>query len=99
MKMKSRETNNTIMRITRWIMWICPLCNGFEAVASTCPICNQVMEDKGRIIDYFDDYSAYMEIDDMKKIDGYENSLSQHECAHLLYCENCSIDQVVFIKE
>lgn len=80
-------------------MWICPLCNGFKAVSSTCSECFQVMEDKGRIIDYFDDYSPYMEIDDMKKIDGYGNTLSNHECAHVLYCVNCQFEQVIFVKE
>ena len=80
-------------------MGICPLCNGFEATLTKCPNCDNMMEDKGRVIDYFDDYSPYMEIEDMKKIDGYEQTFQAHRCAHLLYCNVCSYDQVVFIQE
>jgi hypothetical protein len=80
-------------------MGICPICNGFKASETTCAQCQSVMEDKGRVIDYFDDYSPYMEIDGMKKIDGYEQTFQQHQCAHLLYCNNCQSEQVVFIQE
>jgi hypothetical protein len=80
-------------------MGICPLCNGFEASSTTCQSCFQMMEDKGRVIDYFDDYSPYMEIEDMKKIDGYELTLQGHLCAHLLYCATCKVEQVVLIHE
>ncbi|NEY70821.1 hypothetical protein [Bacillus mesophilus] len=80
-------------------MGICPICNGFESSETTCKQCQSVMEDKGRVIDYFDDYSPYMEIDGMKKIDGYEQTLQQHQCAHLLYCNHCQTEQVIFIQE
>jgi hypothetical protein len=80
-------------------MGICPLCNGFETSATACSFCMGIMEDKGRIIDYFDDYSPYMEIEDMKKIDGYEQTKQEHECAHLLFCPACHNEQVIFIKE
>jgi hypothetical protein len=80
-------------------MGICPLCNGFEASKTNCQLCQNVMEDKGRVIDYFDDYSPYMEIDGMKKLDGYEQTFQQQQCAHFLYCNYCHAEQVVFIKE
>jgi hypothetical protein len=80
-------------------MGICPLCNGFEASSTTCTSCFQMMEDQGRVMDYFDDYSPYMEIEDMKKIDGYQQSYKENLCVHLLYCANCHDEQVVFIKE
>ncbi|MBM7659959.1 hypothetical protein JOC85_000726 [Bacillus mesophilus] len=35
----------------------------------------------------------------MKKIDGYEQTLQQHQCAHLLYCNHCQTEQVIFIQE
>jgi recombinational DNA repair protein RecR len=94
-----RETNCTNTSTMRCIMWICPLCNGFETIKKSCSVCSNMLEDKGRIIDFFDDYSAYMEIDDMKKIDGYEHTLSNHECGHVLYCQNCNREQITFIKE
>ncbi len=80
-------------------MYICPLCNGFEAPQYTCSSCGHLLTDGGRIIDYFDDYSAYMEIDGMKKIDGFENTLSQHQCAHLFYCDICTNSEVKMIQE
>lgn len=81
-------------------MYICPLCNGFGINKPfKCINCRNELEDSGRIIDYFDDYSAYMEIDDMKKIDGYPTTFSQHECAHLFYCTSCGTEEVKLIKE
>jgi hypothetical protein len=80
-------------------MRICPLCNGFTASTTNCSSCHGIMEDKGRIIDYFDDYSPYMEIEDMKKLDGYGQTFQGHECAHLLFCPLCNIEKVIFIKE
>ena len=38
--------------------------------------CGKQMTDSGRLMDYYDDYSAYMEIDLMKMEDGYLNSFS-----------------------
>ncbi|WP_449539279.1 hypothetical protein [Ferdinandcohnia sp. Marseille-Q9671] len=80
-------------------MHICPLCNGFKNASFSCAQCGNELEDSGRIIDYFDDYSAYMQIDDMKKIDGIQSTLSNHECAHLFYCVNCHNQEIKLIKE
>lgn len=80
-------------------MGICPLCNGFEVLTISCQSCYSQMEDKGRIIDYFDDYSPYMEIEDMKKIDGYSQTNQEGQCAHLLFCPSCNQEQVYFVKE
>ncbi|MBD8067745.1 hypothetical protein [Bacillus sp. PS06] len=80
-------------------MYICPLCNGFETAHFNCSSCGQLMNDGGRVIDYFDDYSAYMEIDGMKQIDGLKQTLSEHKCAHLFYCNNCSSQEVKLIQE
>ncbi|MFC4322127.1 hypothetical protein [Litchfieldia salsa] len=80
-------------------MYICPLCNGFETADFHCVTCGQQLMDGGRVIDYFDDYSAYMEIDGMKQIDGFATTLSEHKCAHLFYCENCSLSEIKLIQE
>ncbi|MFC3883829.1 hypothetical protein ACFOU2_10070 [Bacillus songklensis] len=78
---------------------ICPLCNGFQQSHYTCPKCGHHEEDMGRIIDYFGPYSAYMEIDHLKLIDGIPTTLSQHQCAHVLYCPVCHHEEVKLIQE
>ncbi len=80
-------------------MRFCPLCNGFEVCSEYCPICNNLLEDNGRIIDYFDDYSPYMEIDDMKKIDGFEQTLQENNCAHIFSCKKCNFEQIALVIE
>ncbi|THE10861.1 hypothetical protein E1I69_17120 [Bacillus timonensis] len=80
-------------------MTICPLCNGLNNASFSCAQCGKSLEDSGRIIDYFDDYSAYMQIDDMKKIDGIQTTFQNNECAHLFYCTNCHNQEIKLIKE
>ncbi|MCE4051088.1 MULTISPECIES: hypothetical protein [Bacillaceae] len=79
-------------------MNICPLCNGFEQLNKVCADCGQQVEDKGRIMDYYDDYSAYMPIDQMKLENGYPD-LEQHLCPHLVLCPSCEREDLVFIQE
>lgn len=50
-------------------------------------------------MDYYDDYSPYMEIDLMKMEDGYPDSCSGHKCPHLYRCENCQTDKVILLNE
>ncbi len=78
---------------------ICPLCNSFESAEVKCATCDELLEDKGRYIDYFDDYSAYLEIDDMKMVDGINNDRLNHQCPHVLYCVKCNQETVVLINE
>jgi hypothetical protein len=79
-------------------MSICPLCNGFEELFRQCR-CGGKMNDSGKVMDFYDDYSAYMEIDLLKLEDGFPDSLSRHKCPHLFTCENCLNDEIIFIKE
>ncbi len=79
-------------------MNICPLCNGLEQLNKVCTDCGQQVEDKGRIMDYYDDYSAYMPIDQMKLENGYPD-LEKHLCPHLVLCESCGMEDLVFIQE
>ncbi|ANB59266.1 hypothetical protein [Anoxybacteroides amylolyticum] len=80
-------------------MTICPLCNGLRAFHFFCPRCQTEMEDQGKVTDYFDDYSPYMEIDVMKQVDGYPMTRRNHECVHLFSCPYCQNEEVRFIKE
>lgn len=80
-------------------MSMCPLCNQFNDSQVDCPTCQRKLEDQGRIMDYFDDYSPYLEIDGMKQADGYPSDLHNHQCPHLLKCTTCGKDHVVLINE
>lgn len=80
-------------------MSICPICNGYGSVTVSCPKCSQIMDDQGKISDYFDDYSPYMEIDLMKLEDGFPTNYSESQCVHLYKCPNCGEEQAQFIQE
>ncbi|MEW9051321.1 MAG: hypothetical protein AB2392_09215 [Neobacillus sp.] len=80
-------------------MSICPICNGFREVYSICSSCGSQMIESGRVMDYYDDYSPYMEIDLMKMFDGYQDTNSGHKCPHLYRCPTCQNDEIIFIKE
>jgi hypothetical protein len=57
------------------------------------------MSESGRIMDYYDDYSPYMDIDLMKMEDGFKDTNSEHKCPHLYRCSSCLKDEIIFIKE
>ncbi|MFE8700183.1 hypothetical protein ACFYKX_06150 [Cytobacillus sp. FJAT-54145] len=80
-------------------MGICPVCNGFEVVQTNCPSCGSELEESGRIMDYYDDYSPYMPIDQMKLEDGYPSDYEDGQCPHLYKCSKCGYDEVKFIQE
>ncbi|WP_408607266.1 hypothetical protein [Cytobacillus praedii] len=81
------------------VMAICPICNGFEELKANCSSCGNELIDSGRIMDYYDDYSAYMPIDQMKMEDGYPNDYKLKKCPHLLKCSVCGNEVVSLIKE
>jgi hypothetical protein len=80
-------------------MNVCPLCNGLRELHFFCSCCQGKLEDQGKVTDYFENYSPYMEIDIMKRFDGYPTTFSKHECVHLFYCPYCQNEEVRFIKE
>lgn len=80
-------------------MPICPVCNGLREVILSCTNCGVPMRESGRLMDYYDDYSPYMEIDLMKMEDGYVDTYSGHLCPHLYRCPACNQDKVLLIKE
>ncbi len=80
-------------------MPVCPVCNGLRELNFICSNCGNQMTESGRLMDYYDDYSPYMEIDLMKMEDGYKDTKSEHKCPHLYFCTNCQKDEVLFIKE
>ncbi|WP_341540268.1 hypothetical protein [Melghiribacillus thermohalophilus] len=57
------------------------------------------MSDQGRVIDFFDDYSPYMEDEGMKWLDGVADSARRHLCIHLFHCPQCDYDIQIAIQE
>lgn len=80
-------------------MYICPLCNQLHEKINKCPNCQNEMEDKGRLMDLFDDYSAYLDIEGMKLFDGYQSDCVHHQCPHVFSCRSCTIEIVDLIQE
>ncbi len=78
---------------------ICPICNGFESIHISCKRCGSNVFDAGRYMDYFDNYSAYLDIDDTKMANGIENDFADSKCPHLLYCPHCSEQSIMLITE
>ncbi len=80
-------------------MSMCPLCNGLDSLQSSCQQCGTMLMDEGRYMDYFDDYSAYLEIDEMKLVDGISDDQKNEQCPHVFTCQTCNTESVVLIKE
>lgn len=80
-------------------MFICPLCNGIHTKNISCPSCQQPLHDSGKVSDYYDDYSAYMDIDGLKLENGYPDDLKKRICFHLFSCTSCGHDQIVEVYE
>lgn len=80
-------------------MEFCPLCNGMDTISVPCPKCQTNMEDQGKVMDYFDDYSAYLDIDMVKMVDGDPNSLEEHQCLHYFYCSACQYEETRNVKD
>ncbi|MCL6572104.1 MAG: hypothetical protein K6T88_10535 [Bacillus sp. (in: Bacteria)] len=80
-------------------MSMCQVCNGLREVSLFCANCGNPMMESGRIMDFYDDYSPYMEIDLMKLEDGYPDTNSAGKCPHLFCCQTCKNDEVILITE
>ena len=68
----------------------CPLCNGLS-IEYICKKCDMNMEDYGKVMDYYDDYSAYLEIHAKTKGRGCHQRKT-NICKHLLSCSQCGKD-------
>lgn len=80
-------------------MPICPICNGLRELYLVCENCGESMMESGRLMDYYGNYSPYMEIDLMKLEDGFPDTYTNHKCPHLFRCPNCGRDEIILIKE
>lgn len=77
---------------------ICPLCNGLEEIRIYCPSCQTVMTDEGKLSDFFDDYSPYMDIELLQLVDGFPAG-NRERCIHLFRCPACMKEQPVIIGD
>lgn len=77
---------------------ICPLCNGLQEIDRRCPKCGKEMLDGGRLQDFYEPYSPYLDDNLLSppKL-ALDNSLGL--CMHLIYCPRCGEDQRIIIKE
>ncbi|WP_156112544.1 hypothetical protein [Halobacillus sp. BBL2006] len=52
------------------------------------------MHDQGRITDFLDDYSPYLELKWTDLVDGDLDSSRTGECVHLFICEDCGLNDI-----
>lgn len=77
---------------------VCPVCNGMEMITDPCPDCGGTLQDVGKESDDWGPYSPYQPIDDLKRINGW-NDLSFKKCIHRARCLICGEETVVIIDE
>jgi hypothetical protein len=80
-------------------MAMCPICNNFQMINVKCPECGKDVADQGKLSDYFDDYSPYMEADGLKLEDGFPRDFNDSQCPHVFYCDSCQQEILYFIGE
>lgn len=80
-------------------MPVCPICNGLRTLQIMCEKCGGQLVDSGKLMDYYDNYSPYMDIDLMKLEDGFSDTYSHQKCPHLYCCPHCFHDVVVLVNE
>lgn len=67
---------------------VCPICNKINEIKFNCVKCGNLMVEKGRKQEYYDDYSAD---DPIKDYDEY--------CMHLFKCTKCEYMEDVKIRK
>lgn len=80
------------------MMAICPLCNALDAQTYSCPTCASLLQDYGKIVDYLDTYSAYLDQDLLLQVDGLTQNNSQQHCVHVFYCAACNTETDITVK-
>ncbi|WP_102693879.1 hypothetical protein [Rummeliibacillus pycnus] len=80
-------------------MAMCPVCNSLKVVEIDCPNCSTLLKNDGKVADFMDPYSHYEDEETVKMGDGYSNTAKDQICPHLMVCQNCGYDKVIFIQE
>jgi len=76
---------------------LCPVCNALTTLSIHCKNCQDQLEDLGKVADFLDPYGHYNDIETVKSTDGY--IADEAICPHILFCNNCKNEQVIFIHE
>ncbi|CAN7477070.1 hypothetical protein [Rossellomorea sp. LjRoot5] len=74
-------------------MKACALCNGIVEYRGLCKKCGDSTTDQGRYYDFYDEYSAYMDIQHVQLVDGIPNSSCSDTCLHLFTCLRCGEEE------
>lgn len=77
---------------------ICPVCNGLRSLQMACPNCGVIMDDGGKLEDFFDDYSPYLEMRWNREVNGYPD-LAAHRCLHYAQCPECHSEEIIGVEE
>ncbi|QHE51319.1 hypothetical protein [Pontibacillus sp. HMF3514] len=80
-------------------MYVCPACNGLQKVIKNCSDCEEHLTDEGKLVDYLDEYSPYLDDEGLKLVDGDPESTEDHVCVHLLRCPKCGTETHVKVSE
>ncbi|MDF2961559.1 MAG: hypothetical protein K0S39_3294 [Paenibacillus sp.] len=78
--------------------YLCTVCNGLLALRVDCQNCNTELEDQGKISDFYDPYSPYRPIEDLKMTNGFKDK-ENHLCYHWGYCSHCCTSFPVCVHE
>lgn len=57
----------------------------------TCSTCAAEMIDTGKVVDYLDNYSPYLDMSILEQVDGVQHDPTS-SCIHLYYCSSCGED-------
>ncbi|WP_142323652.1 hypothetical protein [Bacillus sp. AFS015802] len=74
-------------------MKACALCNGIVEYKGLCKKCGDSTTDQGRYYDFYDEYSAYMDIQHVQLADSIPNSSCSDTCLHLFTCIRCGEEE------
>jgi predicted nucleic-acid-binding Zn-ribbon protein len=77
---------------------MCPVCNGLQALHSSCPKCGTSAADDGRLNDYLGPYSPYRPIDDVGLTNGFLD-VHRQQCTHVAHCPSCGYVFHRFVQE
>lgn len=80
-------------------MAMCPLCNSLKIAEINCPKCNSRLDDSGKVSDFLDPYGHYNDEETVKMGDGYPDTARNQVCPHLMVCNECGYDVVMFVQE
>ena len=78
---------------------MCPICNGLRELENYCTVCGTALVNSGKVSDFLDPYGHYNDEETVKMGDGYPNTEKDQICPHLMSCNRCNHDQVIFIRE